>query len=269
MGRKLVRAAAAIALAVAFGQANAIPAIWEPSFGSTVLTGDDATTSTSWGFVFPFLGSSYTGGEISTNGFMSLGGSNSNGCCDASTSSLLSGADRIAVAWYDLNTTGGSSIRQNTFADHVVITWDNVPEFSNSLGNTFQMQLFNTGRIIFGYDVLHPNADSGHRHHGLTGISGGGGVADPGEIDYTTALPFNSSSDTVYEFFARGPNGSTAVGGDTWDLAGTNICYDPRAGNTWHVTTSCSAPVPEPSVLALVGIALVGFGATRRRRAVR
>lgn len=257
----------AVGMAVLLGtlstSAVAVPSIWEASFGASVGSGDDSTFATGFGFAFPIFGTSFAGGEVSTNGFLSLGGSNGSGCCDGSVGGLLGGAARIAPVWQD-NVT---EVFLNTAVlGRAVFTWVG-NEFSNGSPLVVQLQLFDTGRVIFGYDALPPLEDAGHRHDGLAGISAGGGAADPGEIDFSAGLPFDSGiSSTVYEFFNRGPNGATGGTPDTWDLAGMNICFDPNQTRGWSVT-NCVQNVPEPGSLPLLLLGLSGlaFGVTQRR----
>jgi hypothetical protein len=261
--KNLVRATAgAIAFSIAAAEAaNAVPLIWEPVFGGPVVGGDDAVASVAFGFSFPYAGGTFASGEVSTNGFISLGGSNGAGCCDADIAGFLAGSGRISPAWYDQVTT---VFLNTTVSGRAVLTWMG-PEFSNTTSNTYQVQIFDTGRIIYGYDVLTPLEEVGHRHHGLTGLTSGLGASDPGEIDFSSDLPLIAGN-TVYEFFARGPNGASGGSGiDTFDLAGTNICFNPLSSTSWDVS-DCSVDVPEPGTLTLLGAGLLGLAALRRRR---
>lgn len=261
----LTAAGMAAVLGLAASPSIAAPIIWESSFGSSVVGGDDSTANVSFGFNFSFLGGNYSGGEVSTNGFLSLGGSNGSGCCDGSVSGFLNGAARIAPAWYDLD---GMTVFLNTStAGRAVLTWQG-HEFSNSSPVLMQLQLFSDGRIIFGYDSLPPLEDNGHRHDAITGVTAGGGAADPGEVNYSAALPFSSGGNgTVYEFFNRGPNGASGGSNiDTFDLAGGNICFDPNGRGGWSVGSCAANNVPEPDTLALLALSMGALVLATRRR---
>jgi hypothetical protein len=214
-----------------------LPGIFEPNFGS-VLTDpsigrrDDAAGQIALGFAFPFRGQTFSNVEISTNGFVSLGGVNGAACCNGSVDAFLRGAPRIAVAWYDLHPSGtdqsgqfiGGGLKFATFPGRAVFTWDAVPEFPNRGSNTVQMQLLSDGRIVFGYGPL-----ASEIHTVVVGITQGRGAADPGETDFSFAGSFTTGSQpTVYEFFAEG----------TIDLAGSNVVFTPNALGGWDVTST-------------------------------
>ncbi len=240
--------------------ALAAPAIWEPIFGPSLGLSDDSTTSVGLSFTFNFQGTNYTSVFVSSNGFLAFGSNPGSQCCDGNLSSFLSGPPRISVAWGDQDPGAGGAVRFMDFGTKAVFTWDGVPEFSNSSPNTYQIQLFADGTIVFGYDVLNSNQDAGgHRHHVLIGITEGGGAADPGEVDFASANPFIASNlGTTYEFFARGPNGATGPNPDPFNLDDHNIIF-----------RSQILAIPEPASLAAFGVAgLMGFGTflVRRRR---
>lgn len=245
--------------------AAAEPPIWEPAFGAGLSLGDDTSDTVNLGFNFPFLGSSYNSAVIGSNGIITFGAGDGSGPLDGTPTTLLNGSPEIAVASYDLNPSSEGEVRFNSFPGSAVVTWDQVPEFSNSdAPNLFQAQLFDTGRIVLGYDLLTPLETNGHRHHGVVGVSPGGGAADPGELDYTSLGIFDSGSETtVYEFFERGPNGAAGGTPDTWDLAGGNIVFTPNRAGGWVVETTF---IPEPASLLLVSLAGL-FGCARRMRA--
>lgn len=245
------------------------PAIWDEPDGTWTALGfgDDSVASVSFGLTFPFLGTDYTSGWVSSNGFISLDSDIGPQCCDACIIEFFTNSSaQISVGWRDLNasTNGGfdgGDVKHKQFSDHITITWDKVPEFSNisPFVNQFQMQLYTSGRIVFGYKQIQPECRNpgGHRHHAIIGVTPGGLTCTgpvscsnpvqecnegPSETDYSTVLPFDSGTNqVVYETFARGPNGSTATGGDTFDINGTNICFIPNGSNGWNVTTDCAS----------------------------
>jgi hypothetical protein len=54
---------------------------------------------------------------------------------------------RISMLFNDLNPSGGGLVSRKQLADRVVVTWENVPEFSGSSSNTFQVEMYFDGRI--------------------------------------------------------------------------------------------------------------------------
>lgn len=100
-----------------------------------------------------------------------------------------------------------------------------------------------------------------------------------GEIAYQSPWGGSGSYDMIYGVLnATGVSGGTddfylyfdrltgAVGGVTYTSHGSTSVYDGFASITR--TTNTGTPVPEPATLALVGAALAGVTATRRRRPV-
>ncbi|MBI2528181.1 MAG: FecR domain-containing protein [Candidatus Rokubacteria bacterium] len=209
------------------GSSGAGGAAFEPAFGPRLggaLDGDDRTAPVAFGFAFPFQGSTYTGGFLSTNGFISLGTDNGQGCCNADVPALLAGFPRIAAVWYDLYPPVGNGIHLNTFPGRAVITFDSVAEFCCSGSNTFQFQLLSDGRIVMIWGVMTSPALV---HVSLVGVSPGGGVSDPGGVNFSAAVPFSSGAvGTVYELFPRG----------SFDLAGGSIVFTPNGLGGWDVS---------------------------------
>jgi hypothetical protein len=235
------------------------PPIWEPNFGTPLNLGDDSTFDSTFGlmrFPFPFAGRYYTGRtpiSISSNGFVSLGGSNGPGCCNGDPADFLSGAARIAAAWTDLYPQGETYL--NTFnspdglsVERFVVTWDSL--FYSSRGQaTAQLQLLANGTIVTSYrcfDRLDGASDV------LVGLTTGGGATDPGSIDLTASLPFDSGTQsTMYELF---PYGSSSL-----DLAGKSFVFEPNGRGGYHVDAIGSA----------AGTVNSGAGVTRTRDVLR
>ena len=98
-----------LALGIAATQSSAVyaqPPVWESQNGATLPgqaldnVNDGIVNLTFGSMSFPFEGKTYTGADIlniSSNGFISLGGDNGNGCCDGDPTALVQGAfPRIA-----------------------------------------------------------------------------------------------------------------------------------------------------------------------------
>ncbi|MBI1851028.1 MAG: hypothetical protein HYR85_11860, partial [Planctomycetes bacterium] len=216
------------------------PPIWEPNYGAPLALTDDSTFDTTFGFLnsfsFPFAGTTYSGAailSIASNGFVSLGGSNGNGCCNGLPSDLVNQFPRIAPLWVDLNPSVAGQVYLNVFndwgtpdADRIVITWDTV-FFSTREAAVAQLQMLSNGTIVFGYkcsNVGNLNRDV------LIGVSPGNGVADPGSTTYRTSIPFSTGAQpTIYQFYP-GASGPIAI-----DFDQTNIVFEPLTTGGFHV----------------------------------
>ena len=231
-----------------------LPSIFEPNFGSIITTpnvgrSDDSAGSIALGFAFPFRGQTFSSVEISSNGFVSLGGTNGNACCDGNVGQFLNGAARIAAAWYDLDPRFGGGLKFNTFPGRAVFTWDAVREFGVATSsNTLQLQLLADGRIIFGYGGV-----SNVRHSLLVGITPGGEANDPGATNFLSGGSFSTFGEpTVYEFFGN----PQISGGAAFDLSGSNLVFTPNELGGWDVSTTAVIGF-SGSMLALVNGSIV------------
>lgn len=251
MGAAVLASAALLA-----GSASAATSpVFETNYGAAIVGGDDQTADGSLPFAFTLFGQSYTGFQMSTNGFVSLGGSNGTGCCSGDVGAFLGGAARIAPEWFDIVGTG---YLNTEVADRAVFTWVG-GEYSVGGSYAAQAQLFADGRIIFGY-----SGDSiPATHTVLTGISAGGGVADPGETELTGGPYSTGSARAVYDLAAA----------NSFDLNGANVYFTPDAQGGYTVSTTAVAGVPEPATWAMMLAGFFGAGsilrANRSRRAVQ
>ncbi len=217
--------------------------MWEPDFGAALgFTDDDVDDSTFGTFSFPFAATTYTGADIlsiSSNGFISLGGSNGHGCCSGNPTDLTGDAfARIAPFWTDLDPETFGDVYLNTFPDddadpeidRVVVTWDTVTLWSGSPVSV-QVQLLEDGNISMGFNKYGFTADDDNDV--LIGISPGGGVTDPASIDYTTDAPFDSVAEpTIYEWFEYTPPPPVDIAQDS------NIFFHPNGSGGFNISIS-------------------------------
>jgi hypothetical protein len=232
-------------------ETNFGPPVPGTNFETPIATCDDCVTNVNFGFSFPFVGHSYSSGELSTNGSISLGGSNgrsytpavSGSVCEGCDPTFLGGFPRIAVAWADhdfYNTDNNGALRFNTFPGRAVFTWDAASEFYAMGRNTFQLQLRSDGSIVFAY----VNLDFTNSYHNiLTGVTPGNGASDPGSVNFASHVPFSTSNSTVYQFFSPA---------STFNLNGVALIFVPNSSGGWDVS--------DPGLQVLYDGALSGNG---------
>lgn len=250
---KLMTGLAALASASLLGSAAhaATPAIFENNYGGLITSGDDAVGYGSLPFAFTLFDQSFTSYEASNNGFISFSGSNGSGCCSGDVGGFLGGGARIAPEWFDI--VGGVYLNTET-AGRAVFTWSGF-EYSGGGAYDIQAQLFQNGTIIFGYKG--DSVPGGHTS--LTGITLGGGLADPGEVTFAGNFSTGGSR-AVYDQFAAG----------TFGLNGQNVIFTPNGDGGYQVSNSLQAGVPEPATWAMMitGFGLMGATLRRRRTAI-
>ncbi|GAB4151670.1 MAG: hypothetical protein Fur0037_20380 [Planctomycetota bacterium] len=201
---------------------------YEQSLGTDLRLGDDQVSQgNALGFTFPFAGGA-TSIDISSNGFVWLSSSNASGCCQGDPAALLAGLPRIAPLWTDLYPPSGG-VYFNTFPNRAVVTWSQVTEYGSQTPFTVQLQLMSDGSFQFYYESS--VAVSGH--NALIGMSAGNGATDPGNTDFSAAMPFDTGMlPTAYELFAA----------NTFDLGLAAVRFTPngRGGYAVDRRTDCN-----------------------------
>jgi hypothetical protein len=252
------------AIAVALGlvivgpvaTASATPAIWENEFGAPIAsitdTDDGATEIPIGTFSFPFYGVTHTGGEtfgVSSNGLIEFNAENDANIPSAEVA--RTGPPKIAALWADLNPSNlppdQGTVWMNTFnedadpaVDRVVFTWDSAffgCENRPTCRARAQVQLFESGRIVFGYDgVLTNQALDNYGGSPLMPLVARGGFVPPGGfapeppgVDFSQAVPFDGG-DLIFEEFNGRPL--------HFDLDQNNLIFDSNGPGGYHVTSS-------------------------------
>ncbi|MDX6582539.1 MAG: hypothetical protein QOI10_1723 [Solirubrobacterales bacterium] len=260
-------ATALLAFALFAARAQAAPPIFESNVGAPITTppppggitdADDAATTIPMGtFSFPFYGVTHTGPEtfgVSSNGLIQFGPGNPSNNPDGNDARL--GAPKIAALWADFNPKvvpppdglgDGGTVSENTFnddgdaaIDRVVFTWDSVffgCEKSTTCRGRVQVQLLESGRIIFGYDGVLTNQaiDDFGGFPGLMPVIAKGGftqppgpVIEPPGLDFSEAVPF-TGGDLIFEHFTGSPV--------HFDLDQSNLIFDPNGAGAYNVTS--------------------------------
>ncbi|MFY9609090.1 MAG: hypothetical protein WAU45_10820 [Blastocatellia bacterium] len=128
------------------------------------------------GALFPFYGNFYDTIYVGTNGYITFVQGDTS--ARISAASLASEMPRIAPLWADLDVHDGGNIYYNRLDGRHLVTWDSVSEVVYGGKSTFQVILYDDGRIAFVYKKVKARSS-------LTGISPGNSALDPHPIDFT------------------------------------------------------------------------------------
>jgi hypothetical protein len=289
-------------LLLAAAPALAQPPIWETNFGPAIASltlQDDATDSVNLSFAFPYDNSTYTTVYVGTNGCIQLGGLGTDDDIDYDHWSYFEefyddAAPEICPVNTDWDLTTNGTIHFNDFGNRAVFTWNEVGTNANNTAlASFQVQIEQSGRIVFGYngildgqgEDLIDDLDQGL----VAGITSSNGF-DPGPTDLTGG-PFSAGGTTYarwcYDVADSCSEGGGGGGGKVhgapkvprtpggvpqgtlpgpintaFNLDQTNVIFDPR-GSVVEVPTLDSAGL---AGLALL-LAAAAFVALRRRSA--
>lgn len=160
-----------------------------PPVGANLALGDDAVSAPlSLGFTFPYPGGSTIAIRVCSNGFIHLAPTATNTDFSPSTAEAARGGPRLFPLWMDLNPTTGTVVF-DVAGGRARVTWSNVPEFSTTSLNTFQVELDSAGNVDYRWQNA-GNIAAGHSS--LVGFSPGANI-DPGSIDISATIPFATS----------------------------------------------------------------------------
>ncbi len=242
------------------------PPIWESNFGAeiTALTGeDDDEDSVSLSFSFPFDGSTYTTIWVGTNGGLQLGSRGDDSEIDYDhwqymDEFLSDSVPSIAGLNTDLDLSTTGTIHFNDFGDRAVFTWNEVGTDENETALiTFQIQLFDSGKIILGYNgVLDGPSEDLLDDLGegiVLGITAGNEAAgtEPGPTDLSeTATSFIVNSTEIYDRWCYDTADSCGYDGSdkgwpgpintAFDLDKKNVVFTPSSESGYDVSNGLS-----------------------------
>lgn len=153
-----------------------------PSTTTPLQLGDDSTARIDLGFDFVYWGQTFTSAWVSSNGFVSFQGG-SHLCCNGSP---IENAQRNTIygMWTDLvNYSGNPYYRRNQGS--ILFGWYATNEYGTGNQYTFEIGLFDDGKIQFNYASLAPFT----YHMATAGITG------------------PNAGDNIQLFYGRDPSG--------------------------------------------------------------
>ena len=138
----------------------------DPSGGDLLSLSDDSSAAVSLPFPVEFYGAVYDTVYVGSNGYATFDGGYSD-----YTESIGEHFDRIGVSalYDDLNPSAGGRVSTRRVGDAFAITWEDVPEYSTTNQNTFQIVLRESGEVVIAWSRI-DLADA------VVGISPGGGL---------------------------------------------------------------------------------------------
>jgi hypothetical protein len=158
------------------------------------LTDDSVSGAQNLGFTLPYPGGSTTAVYVSSNGLVWGTPSTVNGCCAGTPATLLTNGPCWAPNWGDLNPAAGGTVHFDVdpSGQAAYVTFLNVPEYSTTNLNTFQVAFFASGTVEYRFQgCLQANRIA------LTGWSPGGGARDPGSIDLSATPTLTTRPDST------------------------------------------------------------------------
>ena len=144
--------------------------------------GDDAETTVQLPFTLPYPGGSTDQLTICSNGFVSVGIGNGISW-SPTTTALMLGLPRWSPLWTDLDPSAAGQVVFEATNAEVRLTWLDVPSWSSTLGNTFQIRFQSNGDVDYYWLQI-----GGESNGYLVGWSVGGVAADPGPTDLSAEL---------------------------------------------------------------------------------
>jgi len=207
------------------------------NYSNTVSLSDDSVNQNhSLGFNFTTPAGTVSSVDVSSNGFVWLASSQTNSrCCSGNVNSFLRDAPSVAALWQDMYPPGAAAQGGGVYSDQDpsgsawYYTFYNVPEYYTNPNCTFQTQLFSTGDFELIYETV-VNVS----HTCLVGYSTGNGAEDPGGIDYTASVPFDTGVGGLPLTLNASPSPtggfSRPVLGATFSMDLTNIPSNTTAG---------------------------------------
>lgn len=210
---------------------------FEQNLGTLISQCDDCWFQETLPFPFTFFGQTYTSVFVNNNGNLTF---NYGDFTYTPTIAGFTTQPRISPFWDDLIATeltapdDGLYIN-DTFSDHLVVTWYHQQIYCCTGDDTAQLTLFNDGRIQFAYNGI--STISGDTSTGtIVGITPGG-AAPQLQVDYLTNPSFTTSGlTTIFEFFTDA---------NPFSLDQGFVLFTPNASGGYDVSTIAPPPLPQ------------------------
>lgn len=157
--------------------------------GTDLGFGDDNGAVVPIGFSFAFFGFPHANIGVSSNGYLSFGGSLTDFSNDPIPNTDTPN-DLIAPLWDDFNPAAAGTVYRQTLGSapnsRFIAQWDGVPQFGGGDSNTFQAVLYEGTNVIqFRYGTFTPEGFANDYSVGIENPTGTAGVS----VSAATLLP--------------------------------------------------------------------------------
>ena len=142
--------------------------------------GDDTETNFTIPFSLPHPGGSTTTLRVCSNGWVSTGSGVTSNNYTPTVAKFLP-VEMWCALWRDLNPANGGDVYVDSNASRAVVTWLNVPNYSNSGSNSVQLQFWSNGLVNCIYQNITVSGNY------LVGYSLAN-AQDPGSVDISANL---------------------------------------------------------------------------------
>ncbi len=195
----------------------------DPAGGQTLSLGDDASQTVTPGQSVQLYGNAYSSFYVNSNGNITFESSD-NTYSESLTDHF--NQPRVSPLFDDLNPSSGGTVSWKQTADAVAVTWEDVPEYSSTGSNTFQVAFHSDGSIRMTWLGI-TCGDA------IVGVSNGTGVEDD----------FTESDLSAYMICAEPAVGACCTGDVCAELTEADCA---GTGGTWQgAETSCT---PNPCI---------------------
>lgn len=162
--------------------------------GRPTTNANNGYTEVSLGaFPFTFFGISYDRLFVGINGYVTFNEGDTTS--RTSAAALAREMPRIAPLWADLDVTAEGSIHYNRLEGRHLFTWAGAAQVQYAGYSTFQLSLYDDGRIRFAYRKV-------KARNALIGISRGNSEADAQPLDFSEAAGGRVTS-AAFESFSK------------------------------------------------------------------
>ena len=191
------------------------------------LSDDDFKQITLTNVTIQLYGENYTVLYVGSNGYITFGQGDTEYSQSLTTHFNI---PRISPMFADFY-PGEEDISYKELADRVVITYDTIPNYGISNSSTFQVELFEDGRIVLSY----LNVDTSEM---IVGLSRGNGIPfDFMESDFST---YPDMPDRML-FLTQPVGGEAYICGMTVDVSWVNVGNGWTNGETIHIDYSTNS----------------------------